>query len=322
MTGGSPVTSEMVGRTCPYCRFDLEEGVSVIACPVCKAVHHDDCWEENGGCAVALCAGGPTRAETPSEEAGQVEPPIPPASTPEPLPAVVAPAPSEAPTQKAPIPPSSPGAPPPPPPGPPLPQGRSSRSQWVPLIAVAILLLGGATATAIVLTKHGDHPADHVSAGAPETEGSEFGEYEEEGEYESEYGEEGGYEEGESEEAESSSSPSQLAQLQVKRALQAHFNRLAAGHYETAYQDLTPSEGEAIGGESGWVPAQEEDQLQSFSLSVETSLIDQHTARATIVEFETHALATGCNDWSGYWEMRKIYGEWLIGAAKLEKEPC
>src|SRR3954447_7120056 len=152
MTVGSPVTSEMVGRTCPYCRFGLEEGVGVIACPVCKAVHHDDCWEENGGCAVALCAGGPSLGATPQEEAQQVPPPVA-DPTPPPLPVVVPPGPSEeAPTRKLASPPPSPRAPttPPPPPGPPLSQGRPSRSRWIPLIAVAIVLLGGASAAAIV----------------------------------------------------------------------------------------------------------------------------------------------------------------------------
>jgi hypothetical protein len=212
---------------------------------------------------------------------------------------------------------------PPPPPGAPPPQGRPSRSRWVPLIAAAIVLLGGATAAAIVLTKHDDHSSDTASAGTAgvPSEPGEFDESElEEEEFEAadEFEEEEEFEEAES----PPPSPSQLAQRQIQRALSAHFNRLAAGHYETAYSDLTPSEGESIGGESGWVEAQEEDQLENFSLTVETSLYDPHSAQATIVEFETNALATGCNDWSGYWEMSKVYGEWLISEAKLEKEPC
>jgi Prokaryotic RING finger family 1 len=307
MTPGSPATSEMVGRTCPYCRFGLEEGVGIIACPVCKAVHHDDCWEENGGCAVALCAGGPSYEETPQEEAQQVEPPPPPAPapTPPPLPVVVPPDPLEAPTQKS--------GHPPPPPGAPPPHGRPSRSRWIPLIAAAIVLLGGATAAAIVLTKHDSGSTETVSASASEAPpgSAEFDE--------SEFEEE----EEEFEEVEPPPpSPSQLAQGQIQHALRAHFNRLASGNYETAYYDLTSSEGEAIGGESAWVEAQEEDQLQSFNLTVDTSLTDPHSAQATIVEFETHALATGCNKWFGYWEMSKVYGEWLIGSAKLEKESC
>lgn len=324
MTAGFPVTSEMAGRTCPYCRFDLEEGVNVIACPVCQAVHHDDCWEENGGCAVALCAGGPSLEATPQEGAQQAEPPPPPAAapTPPPLPPVVPPGPSEAPTQKfagQSATPPSPAAPPPPP-GPPLAQGRPSRSRWVPLIAVAIVLLGGASAAAIVLTKHGSDSSETVSASTPETPRDSTG-FEEE-EFEEGGAEEGEFEEGEFEEPESSPSPSQLAQRQIQHALKAHFNRLVSGNYEDAYYDLNSRPGEEFGGESGWVAEAEKDQLQNFSLSVETSLIDPHTAKATIVEFQTHSLATGCKYWNGYWEMRKIYGEWLINTAKLGEERC
>src|SRR4051794_5587472 len=322
MTAGSPVTSEMVGRICPYCRFGLEEGLGVIACSVCKAIHHDDCWEENGGCVVALCAGGPSLEATPQEGAQQVEPPpLPaPAPTPTPLPAVVPPGPSEAPTQKSARPHStlpSPGAAPPPPPGPPLAQGRPSRSRWVPLIAAGIILLGGAGAAAIVLTEHGSGSSETVSAGTGDTSGPAGGE--EDG-FEAGGGEAGEPEEGEG--FEPSPTPGQLAQGQIQHALTVHFDHLASGNYEDAYYDLTSREGEEIGGESAWVAAQEEDQLQSFTLTVDTSLADPHTAKATIVEFETHALATGCKDWFGYWEMSKVYGEWLISSAKLEKEPC
>lgn len=200
----------------------------------------------------------------------------------------------------------------------------------MPLIAVAIVLLGGAGAAAIVLTGHGESSYENASADFETTpESDEFNEadFEEEGygeeeSYEEEgYGEES-YGEEEFEESEPAPSPSQLAQGQIQHALTAHFNRLAAGNYEGSYYDLTASEGDAAGGESAWVAAQEEDQLKSFSLTVETSLADAHSAKATIEEFETHAVATGCNRWYGYWEMRKIYGEWLIDSAKLEKEPC
>ncbi len=315
MTTGSPVTSEMVGRTCPYCRFGLEEGVSVIACPVCKAVHHDDCWEENGGCAVALCAGGPPRGEASQQEAQAVEPEPepPPAPTAAPLPPVSRPDPSTAPTQKAEL--------PPPPPGEPPSRGGPSPARWVPVLAVAIVLLGGATAAAIVLTKHEEHSSETVTAPASEaaSESGEFGE----GEYEEEPEEEVEYEEEPEEEFEQSEpGPAQVAQRQVQDALRAHFHRLAYGNYSAAFYDLTASEQESAGGESAWIEAQGEDGLQSFSLSVETSLFDSHSAQATIVDFQTHALATGCNDWSGYWEMSKAYGEWQISAAKLEKEPC
>lgn len=48
-----------VGRTCPYCRFTLKEGAATHTCPSCGAVHHEECWGDNGGCAVLGCAAAP-----------------------------------------------------------------------------------------------------------------------------------------------------------------------------------------------------------------------------------------------------------------------
>jgi hypothetical protein len=302
----------MVGRTCPYCRFGLEQGVTVIACPVCKAVHHDDCWEENGGCAVALCAGGPSREDASQQEVQPVQPEPEPAPTAPPLPPVATPDPSTAPTQKAGL---------PPPPGEPPPRRGPSPARWVPVLAAAIVLLGGATAAAIVLTKHEEHSSETVTVASEAA--SETGEFSE-GEYEEEPEEGSEYEEAPEEEYEEAGSPSpaEAAQSQIQQALRAHFHRLAYGNYSAAFYDLTASEQESAGGEAAWTEAQEEDGLQNFNLSVETSLLGSHSAQATIVDFQTHAVATGCNEWSGYWEMSKVYGEWQISAAKLEKEPC
>jgi Prokaryotic RING finger family 1 len=60
------------GRPCPYCRFPLKEGVPMVQCGVCGASHHDDCWQDNAGCAVVACAGGPN-----GEPQGRAAPPVP-----------------------------------------------------------------------------------------------------------------------------------------------------------------------------------------------------------------------------------------------------
>jgi hypothetical protein len=43
---------------CPYCTTDVESD-GAMRCTVCHAAHHPDCWDENHGCAVAACLGGP-----------------------------------------------------------------------------------------------------------------------------------------------------------------------------------------------------------------------------------------------------------------------
>lgn len=47
------------GRICPYCRFPLKSGGMAAVCAGCGAVHHGDCWTDNGGCAVVACGQGP-----------------------------------------------------------------------------------------------------------------------------------------------------------------------------------------------------------------------------------------------------------------------
>lgn len=52
------------GRTCPYCQFPLKPGAALAACATCDAAHHDDCWAENGGCAVVGCQNAPHAASS------------------------------------------------------------------------------------------------------------------------------------------------------------------------------------------------------------------------------------------------------------------
>lgn len=54
----STATAESAGRSCPYCRFPLKEDTRISECPICAALHHEDCYSENGACAVPGCADG------------------------------------------------------------------------------------------------------------------------------------------------------------------------------------------------------------------------------------------------------------------------
>ncbi len=40
---------------CPYCQSTVESDGGTVTCPRCSAVHHEECWRDNGGCAVASC---------------------------------------------------------------------------------------------------------------------------------------------------------------------------------------------------------------------------------------------------------------------------
>lgn len=41
------------GLSCPHCNTSFTENDDVVACPICGAPHHRDCWTENGGCSCA-----------------------------------------------------------------------------------------------------------------------------------------------------------------------------------------------------------------------------------------------------------------------------
>ncbi len=47
--------SEVVGKKCAYCMTDLTAHDEVLFCGACGIPHHEDCWNENGGCATFGC---------------------------------------------------------------------------------------------------------------------------------------------------------------------------------------------------------------------------------------------------------------------------
>lgn len=45
---------------CPYCRMSFDgQGPAKIYCTACGMPHHEDCYQENGGCTVFGCARAP-----------------------------------------------------------------------------------------------------------------------------------------------------------------------------------------------------------------------------------------------------------------------
>lgn len=47
------------GATCPICQSAVGEAEAVVTCPNCDQVHHQDCWQEIGGCSTYGCAQAP-----------------------------------------------------------------------------------------------------------------------------------------------------------------------------------------------------------------------------------------------------------------------
>jgi hypothetical protein len=148
--------ADITGRNCPYCRFSIKEGTDAIVCPTCGSPHHNECWNDNQGCAITACASGPASTSgRPSEPQAQ------PIATPS--------APLTSPKRQPPV-----GRPP---------SGRSSRDRARNAVLfaslIAILVLGvalafvvgknngrGATTTELVTT---DSPHTSPAVGAATT---------------------------------------------------------------------------------------------------------------------------------------------------------
>jgi hypothetical protein len=167
--------TEDAGRTCPYCRFALKQGATIIECGACHAPHHDDCWQDNAGCAVMGCKGGPgagpTRAPlpdapaqpaapTPTRRVSRPAPPQPPAPVYQ-RPAVPAPpAPVNVSGQRQPSPPSA---------TPFATRLRATPALTAALLVLALAIAGGAAALVIANKRSAVPPNDPVAAPAPAT---------------------------------------------------------------------------------------------------------------------------------------------------------
>jgi DNA-directed RNA polymerase subunit RPC12/RpoP len=55
-----PRSGEARVEVCAFCLSPIGAEEAVTACPACRATYHDDCWRENGGCAVYGCSQVPT----------------------------------------------------------------------------------------------------------------------------------------------------------------------------------------------------------------------------------------------------------------------
>ncbi len=58
----------IAGKECPACKAPIDLGVQVHNCEKCGASHHEQCWDQHGGCAAEACQGGLQLREEPEKE--------------------------------------------------------------------------------------------------------------------------------------------------------------------------------------------------------------------------------------------------------------
>ena len=323
---GNPhaATRELAGRSCPYCRFPLKEGGAIATCPSCNAVHHAECYTENGGCAVAGCTAGPgPQAATAPLWAG--------ATQPDPR------APGElarhaAPTAAGGVGIHQPDATPPSPP----PPRRRRMTFAIVAVAVVMVLLGGGAAAAIVLSKSGSSssragitpapkaprqtpqdqqaaqqqtpqnqqtpvqpsPAPQQPSGTPTPSGA----------------------------APSGSTAGDPGAAAVN-AVNSHWQDIKTGDYSSAYQYLTPAAVDGSG-QDQWVASHNQDGIKDVQYSFNLTWVHGDQARVDINQLQTKAQTDvtasdpdGCTHFTGYYILINQNGNWLINEPHLTQVP-
>ncbi|MCO5316321.1 MAG: hypothetical protein M9938_09205 [Solirubrobacterales bacterium] len=145
------------GRSCPHCKFPIKERDEIATCGVCGTTHHQDCWEDAGGCAVEGCAGAKGAETTDRAVPSRAGSTVPPKAGPSAKKQKIEPAPPRRPRRRiAPEPDRARTAPPPA-----EPVARVDRSPW--WIAVGVAAFCALIGILIVSNTFGDgNPKDEV----------------------------------------------------------------------------------------------------------------------------------------------------------------
>jgi Prokaryotic RING finger family 1 len=293
-------TAEMAGRSCPYCRFPLKEGTLVKQCGSCGSVHHNECWDENGGCAVTACEAGP------KQQATQVLPPSPPPGAP---PQPVHPS-SSAPSSDT--------------------QRRVSAGLAVAL-AVVVLILGAGVALAFT-SGGGGHPSTIASTPVTQPETTESTPTET-APTESTPTETAPPETTASE-TPSTETPPTTAPPPAATSAQSSQTPSPSGPVDAVNEYWSDIEHHDFAGafsieqpvaktsESSWVKTEEEEGVENVSYNFTPGSENGDEATVEISSLRTEASKTGCYTWSGEYGMTRYGSSWKITHDGLERHSC
>lgn len=300
---GAHASAEMTGRSCPYCRFPLKQGAPITECTTCHTVHHAECWEENGGCSITGCTGGPTLAT-------QVHAPAPPVPTAAGTPA------------SAPAPQASPAA---------SPQIRAPGQMPIALAAAlaAVVAILGAAAALALSSGGGGRPSASTPApvatqttqatlsASGETAATTSGDTQTQA-TETNYAQ---TEAVSSQGATQSATPSNESQTESPLgAVNEHWHDIQSGNYQGAWADETPS---LRGDESSWVHGQEAAGIESIDYRFKEASRSGSSATVDIEELRTVSRQNGCQSWTGTYGLTEEGGSWEISdASTLQSHSC
>jgi hypothetical protein len=50
------MAAAVAGRSCPFCQAVMKPGEALVECNQCHTIHHEECWQEAGGCTTLGCS--------------------------------------------------------------------------------------------------------------------------------------------------------------------------------------------------------------------------------------------------------------------------
>jgi hypothetical protein len=113
-------------------------------------------------------------------------------------------------------------------------------------------------------------------------------------------------------------SSASVERVAVAQVVRAHWSNIESGNYAAAFSALAPG----TQSQSSWISAHEQDGLTSASISLGTpTMTSATTATVPVLSLRTNA-ASGCNIWSGHYEMVNVGGSWKINKAKISNSSC
>lgn len=115
------------------------------------------------------------------------------------------------------------------------------------------------------------------------------------------------------------STPSRSSdRAEIRSVVQRHWSLVEQGQYVAAYALLAPGTQDR----AAWLQDKETDRPSTASISLGQPTLTSSTT-ATVPVLNLHTVAnSGCNNWSGFYRMSKIGGEWKIAKAKISPTPC
>lgn len=117
----------------------------------------------------------------------------------------------------------------------------------------------------------------------------------------------------------STSSPrlSASAAAEAENAVERHWRLIESGNYAAAYDLLAPG----TQSRGPWIAEHVKDALSDVDLNVDATVNSSTSATVRVLHLRTVA-NSGCNEWTGFYDMAKISGTWRIQKAKISNTPC